>query len=339
MNEEVFQRYRKKLEEVIARERMSRETFKSYASCLRGYARFVCENGTTQWSKEEKVSRYLGTLCRHSASTQKQNLNALVFFYKKVLCDPVGDLPRWVYARRPKRLPTWLTEDEFLTLFRHMQGQPRTMAELMTGSGLRLKEAVSLRVQDIDFQGCGVKVRSGKGNKDRVTCLPKVLIPILEEQIETCREIWLQDRRNRVAPVSLPSGLERKYPRGGEQFEWFWLFPARSLVRSADHPVRWHIHQGTIGKALSTAKKRAGIPKRVTAHTLRHSFATASLMAGMPVHELKELMGHISLRTTEIYLHCLPLASSRAESPLDHALRQAENIVDFRKGDQSVAAA
>lgn len=338
MNEATFQKYKSQLEEQIRKERMSRETFKSYASCLRGYARWLCSNDVDGFTKEQKISGYLGSLANHSASTQKQNLNALVYFYGKVLESPIGDLPRWAYARRPKRLPTWLTGEECLNLFRYMTGQPQLMAEIMFGSGLRLKEAVNLRIQDVDEGGSGLKVRAGKGDKDRVTCLPKSLVPAIREQIEVCRSRWEQDRRAGVAPVSLPAGLERKFPRGGEEFSWYWLFPAQNLVRSADHPVRWHIHQGTIGKALSVARKKAGIGKRVTAHTLRHSFATSALLSGMPIHELKELMGHVSIRTTEVYLHCLPLISSRAQSPLDHAVGATSTIIPFSPY-QSIAAA
>lgn len=331
------------LDRACRRERKSRQTYKCYRSWLRGYARWLKANAGPAGAatREERVSGYLESLSGHSAASQKQALNALVYFYRKGLGEPLGKLPPWVYSKRPKRLPTWITEGECLALFRHMTGQPRLMAELMFGSGLRLAEAVNLRVQDLDFAGLGVKVRGGKGDKDRVTCLPESLVPALREQVENCRDTWRQDRARGVAPVRLPDGLERKFPNGGKQFEWYWLFPAPSTCVWEGVLSRWHLHESTLGKALAVAREKAGIGKRVTAHTLRHSFATASVLAGMPVHELRELMGHQSIETTEVYLHCLPKVHCRTRSPLDIALQGEDGKViaaEFRGAQDRQAA-
>lgn len=320
------------LEAAVNRNRDSRETFRSYKTHLTGYISFITETLTDakEQSTEEKVSAYLDTLSEKSASNQKQALHALVYFYKHVIQKPIGILPKWDYAKPSKKLPTWLTPDECIQLFRHMEGLPRLMAEIMFGSGLRLKEAVKLRIQDVDPVNMTIKVRSGKGGKWRVTCLPKTLAPVVVEHLKTCREIFESDRAKGINPTKLPEGLERKFPNGGNDFAWFWFFPAKSLCRSTDYRDRWHIHEGTIGKALSVARKLADLGKRVSAHTLRHSFATAALGAGMPIHELKDLMGHVSIKTTEIYLHCLPLLASRSQSPLDAAMNgDPKKVVPF----------
>jgi len=266
---------------------------------------------------------------RSAASTQHQALCAVVFFYRDVLQQPLGDLGGWAKAKRPKRIPTWLTQGEMLRLLEQMRGATRLMAEMAYGGGLRIAELMALRIKDVDIEGGSITVRGGKGDKDRVTCLPRALAMRLGPWVARVRSLWEEDRRDGRAPVALPDGLERKFPNAGLEWPWYWFWP--SGKESADPRTgivrRHHLHEHTMGKALSLAARRAGLAKRVTAHTLRHSFATALLENGAGIHQVQELLGHSSVETTQVYLHCLPLLGTRIVSPLDAAA--ASRVVPF----------
>lgn len=293
--------------------------------CLR-FAAFI--KGRSESSSEEKLRAFLEMLApRSSASTQNQALNAVVFLYRDVLQKPLGQLGKWARAKRPRRLPSWLTSAEMEAMLREMPPFTRLMAEVSAGSGLRLAELLALRIKDIDLEAATITVHGGKGDKDRVTCLPRRCTPDLQRHIQKVRRLWDQDRARNAAPVYLPDGLERKFPSGGAEWPWFWMWPAREESRDPRTGIvrRHHVHENTLGKALKTAAQKAGIIKRVTAHTLRHSFATSMIMNGADVKVVQELMGHSSIETTAIYLHCLPALANRVVSPLDHRT----NVVPF----------
>jgi len=261
---------------------------------------------------------------RTAAATQTQALCAVQFLYRDVLKESMGDLGKWARAQRPKRMPTWLTQGEMSRLLEQMHGRTKAMAQMAYGSGLRLAEMLNLRIKDLDVEGCTITVRGGKGNKDRVTCLARSLAFRLGPYLARVRSLFEGDRAAGRAPVYLPDGLERKYPNKGREWPWFWVWPA---VNESTDPrtgiVRRHpIHEDTLGKALAVATKRAGISKRVTVHTLRHSFATAFLENGGRLEELKELLGHSHIETTMIYTHVLPMLGRRVVSPLDVAERK-----------------
>ncbi len=170
----------------------------------------------------------------------------------------------------------------------------------------------------------------GKGDKDRVTCLPQSLVFRLQAHLDRIRVLYDQDRAAGSAPIYLPDGLERKFPNGGREWTWFWLFPAGQESRDPRLGIwrRHHVHENTLGKALKLAARRAGLTKRVTAHTLRHSFATNLLAGGASITQVQELLGHNSVETTQVYLHCIPQFAQTITSPLD-ALPQAANVVPF----------
>jgi integron integrase len=299
--------------------RLSRHTEAGYLWWIRKYQDHVLKV-PRDLAREEKLRSFLeGLAYRSSAATQNQALNAIVFFYRDVLRQPLGDLGKWARAKRPRRLPTWLTHAEMVRVLMEMPSYTRLMAEVAYGSGIRLAELLGLRVKDIDFDRGLITIFGGKGNKDRVTCLPKSVSFKLRDHIAKCRVMWEADRARGANAVYLPDGLERKFPQGGKEWPWFWVFPGGNESTDPTTKIfrRHHIHECTLGKALRTAARKVGIHKRVTAHTLRHSFATSLLAAGNSITQVQELLGHTSVETTQIYLHCVPQFAESIRSPMD----------------------
>lgn len=298
--------------------RLSRHTANSYAGWVARY----CEHlrGCGDGSSEDKVRLFLeGIAPVVAAATQNQALNAVVFFYRDCLRQPLGQIGKWARARRAERLPTWLSGEEMRLLLDNMQGVAKLMAAFAYGTGLRLSELLGLRIKDVDVAAHLVTVRGGKGDKDRVTCLPHALDLPLRQHLQRVRVVYDRDRSEGRHGVYLPGGLERKFPNGGKEWPWFWMFPA--LGESVD-PVskvlrRHHVHEDTLGKALKAACHKCGMGKRVSAHTLRHSFATNMLTGGHSITQVQELLGHTSVETTQVYLHCVPEFARAVVSPLD----------------------
>ena len=217
------------------------------------------------------------------------------------------------------RIPTVLTVQEVQTLLSHMAGTEALLAALLYGSGLRLREALGLRVKDVDFDRHAIIVRSGKGDKDRVVMLPRALVPRLRAQLIQVRAVWGQDRATGRGGVYLPHALERKYPRAGESWAWLWVFPSAKLSVDPQTGVerRHHLFEERLNRQLKKAVVQAGIAKHVSVHTLRHSFATHLLQAGTDIRTVQELLGHSDVSTTMIYTHVLKVAAGGTSSPLD----------------------
>lgn len=306
-------------------------TAATYGSAVVDYFRWLQGGSIARDAlSEDKVSRYLSHIAPHcAAKTQNMKLCAIVRYYRAVLKRPLGELPSWTYAKVARRLPVCLTPDEMRRMLGLMSGTPALMARLTYGAGLRLMETTALRIQDIDLAQQLVTVRAGKGNKDRTVPLAQSLVAPLGEHIQRVRSLWEADAARGTPPVMLPDGLERKYPNGGRQWNWFWVFPGRDLSRDPASGIvrRHHVHRNCLGKVVATAARKAAIAKRVTVHALRHSFATHQLMRGVNIKQLQELMGHNSIETTQIYLHCLPNEINRAGSPLDDL--GGSPVVDF----------
>lgn len=261
----------------------------------------------------------LATRGRVSASTQKQALNALVFVLREGLGREPGEFGDYVRARKPARLPVVLSRVECQQLFGAMEGTPRLMAELLYGSGLRLMELLRLRVKDVDLERGQIVVRSGKGDKDRVTVLPEALRGRLEAHRDRLREPYAQDRAAGLAGVWLPEGLERKWPQAGQQWEWQWFWPSRetSVDPRTGLRRRHHLLEERLQGAIRDAARKAGLNKRVTPHVLRHSFATHLLESGTDIRTVQELLGHTDVATTQIYLHVMRKPGLGVKSPLD----------------------
>ena len=270
---------------------------------------------------EADVGAFLSDLAvKHRAmpSTQKQALNALVFLLKEALHRHVGEIPfERSFPRR--RMPTVLSRDECRRLFEQLFGTSRLMAELAYGSGLRLMELLRLRVQHVDLTRGQLKVAGGKGDKDRITVLPRGLRGALASQLERLRELHASDRRDGLPGVWLPEGLARKWPSAGEAFEWQWLFPSReiSLDPASGIRRRHHVSDATFQFQIRQASQRAGTNKRVTPHVLRHSFATHLLEDGTDIRTVQDLLGHESVETTQIYTHVMQKPGIGVLSPLD----------------------
>jgi integron integrase len=254
-----------------------------------------------------------------AASTQNQALSAILFLYRHVLHKDIEPI-LLSSAKRPERLPTVLTRDQVLRILAHLHGTHKLMAQLLYGSGLRLMECVRLRIQDIDFEYKTITVRDGKGEKDRIVPLPETVIPDLRRQIERVRLLHEEDLAAGFGEVALPDALAEKYPHAAREFIWQYLFPATHRSpdpRAGGKMRRHHLDPSTLQRAVKQAAQKAGIPKRVSCHTFRHSFATHLLQNGYDIRTVQELLGHKDVRTTMIYTHVLQRGGMAVRSPLD----------------------
>ncbi len=315
-------------EKGMREERKARATMETYRSHVRQFLAFAKEN--PQGTVEDRVSEYLSWVARNrSAVTQAQALNAIVCFYR-LIARPLGTLPAWVRPKGKITVPTWVTVGEARAIISHLPSPADEVASMLIGSGLRITECLRLRIKDVDLERRTVTIRGGKGDKDRIVMVAGSMIEVMRKRFENSRAIWLEDRAAGRPGVFIPNGLERKYPRAGEEWGWFWLWPAPGESVDPETKVRRRHHRCAEGftKALKVAGSRAAVPKRVTAHAFRHGFATAYLMGGGTLPELQELLGHANLETTQIYTHCLPQLASRVGSPLD---AEERNILPIRR--------
>jgi integron integrase len=269
----------------------------------------------------EKFLTHLAVNDKVSAATQNQAFNAILFLYREVLgISMEGRNIAAIRAKRVKNIPVVLSKDEVKTMLTLMSGTQQLMARLLYGGGLRVMECVRLRVQDIDFGLNEIMVRNGKGFKDRLTILPETVKKDLQDQVERVRIVHLNDIKAGFGTVYLPNALERKFKNAHKELGWQFLFPASNIAKDPRTKVkrRHHIHESVLQKAVKRAASRAGIVKRVTPHTLRHSFATHLLMDGSDIRTVQELLGHKDVSTTMIYTHVLRQKGIRpVRSPLD----------------------
>lgn len=253
-----------------------------------------------------------------AASTQSQALNAVLFLFREVLEIEIGQLEGLRRIQRPSRLPVVLSVDEIRRVFDHLQGQSRLLAELLYGTGLRISECLTLRVKDIDFSSSSITVRSGKGNKDRVTVLPERLHKPLYDQVVKVARLHKTDLRRGAGHAPLPFSLNRKYPSASRQLGWQFVFPSHVLrpCSSTNRVLRWHTSPSTLQKRFKEALFAAHVYKHASVHTLRHSFATHLLANGVDIRTIQLLLGHRSLKTTMIYTH-VEQPIRKTTSPLD----------------------
>lgn len=254
-----------------------------------------------------------------AASTQNQARSALLFLYRHVLQQESLALDNVVQATKPQRLPTVLTRDEVQQVIDQLTGVHQLMVKLLYGSGLRLLECLRLRVKDIDFSKRQLIVREGKGDKDRVSLLPSTLVRPLEAQLASTKLLHEADLGKGYGEVYLPYALAEKYPNAPKEWAWQYVFPADKLsIDPRSNKIRRHHYlESTLQKAVRQAALRTGIPKPISCHTFRHSFATHLLEAGYDIRTVQELLGHEDVSTTMIYTHVLNKGPLGVRSPLD----------------------
>ncbi len=254
-----------------------------------------------------------------SVSTQNQALSSILFLYQKVLHVELPWLENVVRAKRPQRLPVVLTRAEVSSVFSQLDGSMWLIANLLYGSGMRLMEALRLRVKDVEFTRHEIVIRDGKGNKDRITMLPLTLAMPLKLHLERVRALHQQDLNEGFGITKLPYALARKYPHAASDWGWQFVFPSKN--RSEDprygNIYRHHVHEKTVQRAMRNAVRAVGLTKPATPHTLRHSFATHLLESGQDIRTVQELLGHADVKTTQIYTHVLNRGGLAVISPLD----------------------
>jgi integron integrase len=310
----------------VARDRMrtlhlALRTEQAYLQWIRRYLHFHQRRHPRDLGPEA-VEQFLTDLAVHrkvSSSTQNQGLQALLFLYRQVLGVDLPWLDNVTRATRTKRLPVVLTRAEVRSVLAHLDGVTLLIAQLLYGSGLRVMEALRLRVKDLALERGELIVRDGKGSKDRVTVLPEAVAVPLKAHLVQLHEWFEEQRRLRQPGVSVPHALALKYRGVGMQWGWQYVFPSASVCQDpySGRPVRHHLHESTLQRALRSAMRAAHIVQPASCHTLRHCFATHLLEDGYDIRTVQELLGHSDVKTTMIYTHVMNKGARGVKSPLD----------------------
>ena len=299
----------------------ARRTEESYLSWIRRFMRHFPGRDPREMGAAE-VNVFLSELAlkkKVSPSTQNQAAAALVFLYRDGYKKPLKDIGEVIRAKSQRRLPVVLNRSEVTAVLERMEGVHHLVALLLYGSGLRLGEALNLRVKDVDLERHEIAVRSPKGGRDRVTMLPRTLEEGVKGRIQQAMELLAWDKRRGANGVAVPEGVRRKSPRAPLELAWQWLFPGARHTPASDpsQSYRHPMHSSRVQRAFKGAVRNAGIAKNATCHTLRHSFATHLLEDGYDIRTIQELLGHRSVRTTMVYTHVLNSGGMAVRSPLD----------------------
>lgn len=309
--------------EVLRYHHYAYRTEQTYCDWIVRYIKFhKCDAHPSEMGEKEIESflSHLATDKEVSAATQRQALNAIVFLYRQVLGVPLSEDISPIKAKKRQRPPLVLSQNEVKQVFAQMQGLNLLMARLMYGGGLRLMECIRLRVLNLDFERNRLYIYDAKGGKHRSTLFPKLIQEEMNNHIHKVRKLHEGDLELGWGEVHIPPALSRKYSNAASEFRWQYLFPAKKLSRDprSGKMRRHHVLESGIQKAVKTAVNRAGILKRATCHTLRHSFATHMLENGVNIRAVQQLMGHSDVKTTEIYTHVMDKDLSVMTSPLDN---------------------
>ncbi|MCE1197048.1 integron integrase [bacterium] len=299
----------------------SDRTKESYSKWL---SRFIAANkgknpATMGGADINAFLSHLATCENVSASTQNQALAALLFFFRNIMNNPVGDVGEVIRAKKPKRLPVVMSRQEVRAVLSALSNDKWLIASLMYGTGLRLMECLELRVQDIDFSQNEIVVRNGKGGKDRRTMLPGTLKTSLQEHLITVKAIHNKDLAEGFGRVPVPEALGKKYPNAASEWAWQWIFPQERRWKDprTGNQGRHHMDPSILQTAVHEAVLKSGIAKRASCHTFRHSFATHLLENGYDIRTVQELLGHSDVKTTMIYTHVLNRGPNGVRSPAD----------------------
>lgn len=296
-----------RVSQVCRRRHLSRRTEDAYRYWIRRYIYFHAKRHPVEVGAAgiTPFVNFLACEQRVAASTQSQALNAVLFLYRDVLDVDIGHLDGLRRVQRPSRLPTVLTVQEVRDVLAQMSGTPRLMAELLYGAGLRVSEAMALRIKDLDLQGGAIHIRSGKGSKDRTSVLPTRLRASLQQHLLHVAAMHKEDLARCRGFAPLPGALHRKYPNASRSLAWQFVFPSKTQRTCPETArwLRWHASETTVQRAFRAALVAAKIEKHASVHTLRHSFATHLLADGTDIRTIQLLLGHRSLKTTMIYTH------------------------------------
>jgi integron integrase len=299
----------------------SRKTLQHYANWTRKFQSYLSHKDPARLTSQDVKSylTYLAVQCKVSSSTQNVAFNALLFLYRHVFKKDFGDHKDIPRAKKSTYVPVVLSRDEIQEVFARLGHPYLLIAKLQYGCGLRCFEAVKVRVKDFNFDA-GLLTIKGKGGKSRTVPIPNRMMVELLAQLAFVKKMHADDLAAAYAGVFLEDQLEKKYPNAAKELQWQWFFPQESLtfVSSTRERRRYHVHDSRFQEALHQAVKKAQLTKRVTTHTLRHSFATHLLQANYDIRTIQELLGHADVRTTMIYTHCVPSRTLKeAKSPLD----------------------
>jgi integron integrase len=300
--------------------RYSKKTEEAYVKWIKEFILFNNKRHPNELDKThiEKFLTWLTVSRKVSASTQGQALCAIVYLYKNVLEKDFGWLEDVTRATKKPKLPVVFTKEEAKNVIVQTSGDIKLICSLLYGGGLRLNEALSIRIKDIDFGYKSLTIRQSKGEKDRTTLLPETIIPELKAKVEQVKILHENDLKDGNGKTILPDALDKKYPNAAKEFGWQYLFPANKFVYNKEigYKFRYHVHGSTVQKEIKRAINRAGIHKPASAHSFRHSFATHLLSSGYDIRTIQELLGHKSVRTTMIYTHIIENLHG-VRSPLD----------------------
>ena len=308
---------------VLRRRHYSLSTERAYCDWIKRFIQFHGMRSRDDLQDgEAKIETYLTHLAvskNVSPSTQNQAMNALIFLYKHVLIEELHCKIEAVRSQKATQIPVVLSREEVQYLLPMIEGTVGLIVRLLYGSGLRITEAVRLRIQDIDFEHLHITVRSGKGSKDRVTTFPVKLETGLRSHLERVHSLHQLDLEKGFGEVYLPNLLSRKYPNAGRSFGWQYVFPSRNLATDprSGKTRRHHVDQSVVNKAIKAATRKTAINKRVSAHTFRHSFATHLLQRGVDIRTIQALLGHKDVKTTMVYTHVINQGAQGVQSPLD----------------------
>ncbi len=311
-----------KLDEQIKVRHYSEKTLKSYRYWVRHFQSFVksCDAATVGIERVKAFLTFLAVERKVSASSQNQAFNGLLFLFRHVLGKDFGKVDGVVRAKQRRNIPTVLSRAEIDRIIAELKTPYSLIVQLLYGCGLRLFECLKLRVFDLDFNTGILRIHDGKGKKDRSVPLPETLQESLQNQLQIVVELHERDLADNYAGVFMQGRLDNKYPNAAKEFPWQWLFPARTLTflpEEGEHR-RYHLHEKHVQNAIRKAVKKAAIPKRATAHTFRHSYASHLLQANYDIRTIQQLLGHADVRTTMIYTHTIKSTTVKdAKSPLD----------------------
>ena len=310
-----------RVREAIRVRQYSYRTGQAYVHWIRRFIRFHNRKHPRYMGRDE-VRAFVTHLAVHgqvSASTQNQALSAILFLYRNVLEADTGWIDGIVRGKERVRIPVVLTANEIRRIFALMRDREGLIASLLYRSGLHLREGLSTRFKDVDFHYRQITLRDAKGRKDRVTVLPDLVVEPLRRQRERVQVLHALDIENGFLGTSLPNALERKYPNAARELAWQYVFPPRTLVRDqrSNRRLRHHAYPDSFSREFKRAARDAGIHKHISAHTLRHSFATHLLERGADIRTVQELLGHSDVKTTMIYTHVLNRGGRAVRSPLD----------------------